>query len=917
MCAENPPIYHLHYVTLRMASSSSSTVNAKASTSTRASIKTMSLVELRAAAAAESSEVKILSVTTVTPSLSFPMFQPTGSDLTPKEVFDRLTAKRGEAVLMIPHQSLALPFARSKTFTANQAPILHKADIEMWRRCKNSNIAMISASADVATQLVRSNGTRQGVVKRMTERMIGSIHSKKFRPPISEVVKHFFVDWERIVAHDKDVEAGKAKGRLISSSITEESYVMQRLNINADAGMPYAFEYSGKQETAKVGGPKGFTNLQQQWWDPATATKQKKDVPLSGTRVLIADHAMVTANRMLREICDQEIPRMAQEMENWRVHVPELFTALLKRKDEKEERENFWKKVRPYFVYPLPTRILMMHALNPVEFGLVNYLENFESGCAYHFSPFYGAAKRHLEYVKYHYDISKQVKNNGFHFAGLFYGDDQKWFFFFPDGFVVIGPDVESMDMRTSDRCVGPLTTWGLSQFDGKMSDAQLNAMLMTFMMAFNVNVHVGGPYIATKTHGNGSGTPGTTTINNLNSAHLQEGVRGLFGDMVRKQQVKTVADFPKVLNAIRNYAKDVFDYNFKGIAFETDGKYIGTLPWYTFVNYGEYVVKGDPCAFLGTVLVCRGGKHYFVPEDISKFVPSLVLPGGYDKPTKYTLERILGVFISGGWFLPEMNAFLRETFDAVRKSTVQNGVMTDVDDVSVGAEDAEELVSFMAAKNERGLPRDDVMEAFHQDSKEEFFNKFNTSRLTKATDEDEHPAPASSSASSSSTASGGTEVAETTQNQVLAAYTAWKSGALSVPAASAGHGNANNKVDEELRKQRVEENARRRQRKLEAMYVRIDAQTNRVIMRKNRGMSAPDDEDDQVNRVARSRRTEAHNSDTEYLKEEEEAERSFKEMSGPYRDDLDTAEDEDQIRTKAAKRKQALKEEADSWYNT
>jgi len=832
--------------------------------------------------------VKVLSVTPAPPvDAKYPVFQPVGADLTAVEALDLLLKvrrpifnKSGQLVdgpVLTPGAAVALPFNRGKSFIYNQSAVLHRADIDMYRRAANAG-GRIAQAAKLADELVRTNGSRRGVVKRMQTKLGGDHIARDYRPTASDVSRWLFIDPGVIRDNDKRTADGALgnRGRLVEETITSDSYIMRRINPLADAGLPYAFETNAKQFMPKFG---DATHLAQVWYDKNTVTSERKSVPLEQKPTMVGVHALNCAKQIYHDVLDNDVDIFLDKMTKHRVLVPELYTAILKRKDEKMERTDYNTKIRPYYVYPLPTRIVMMHALAPIEYGLVMYQDNFRSGSAYHFSPFYGSAEKHLAYVKH---LWTQREDTKVKFSGIFYGDDQKWFFVYPDGLVVCTLDVSSMDMSTRSDAVQHITEWALSQTAGLFGQAQSNALAYSIFLGFDINVHIGGNCVVHKTRGNNSGTAGTTTNNNHSSASMLCTCESTCEKVPENE--RSVKYFPKLLNKIVRKIEDIYGFIFKDVKFDTDGSYIGPKVFTTYKDYDEYARVGDLLPFLGQVLTPHKGKLLFLPENIGGLVTSLILPGGGKNPSANILERILGVFISGGWADEEINKFLRKTFDAVKDSTTRGEY--DALDVLSGAEDAAELAKLIQEKIGRSsLPDDEVMFDFHTLSKPEFFAKYLKTSLTKASAPDDNQgAPAASS----------NEEAENVPSQTMAYLMAGmkhvSGAAATVPYSSIGQAKARNSNDKEILNERNKARiAKFEKMKLQALFYAGRAKANYEKAR--RGARDPRDDD-----FADEERDREYEEEADDEEEEVRVKRSLKTMMAGFIEKLKGKPDADDV---------------------
>jgi hypothetical protein len=440
------------------------------------------------------------------------------------------------------------------------------------------------------------------------------------------------------------------------------------------------------------------------------------------------------------------------------------------------------------------------------------------------------------------------------------------------------------MDMSTSRDSVPHIIEWLLSQFGDVAPQAQLNMMAMTIFLAFDINVHVGGPYIVGKKRGNSSGTAGTTTVNNHSSASMCATIEKQCQKVPDEE--KSVKAFHKLLGRIVRVIRDTYGFSFKDVGFATDGGYIGECKFVVYKDFAEYAAKGDPLPFLGQVLVVRDDQHFFVPQDINGLVTSLVLPGSHSNPERNLLERILGVFISGGWADPQVNKFLRETFSAVRDAHEVTGELSAAE-VPIGAEDVEDFVKFYGQANGiEELPSDEVMVDFHQLSKQEFFEKWKSARITRA-------GGGGGDAASSSSPGGnvGADVPEDDMELLRAGFMAYSSSAATVPKASAGKGNAQTSVDVANKKSAAEARAEKLSR-ARANALKFQGRAEQLVSRmRERGQHVSDEAYEKM--VAEHESELAREEETEVV---EMVKKAMKKAGRAYVDDLEAAENDEEV---------------------
>lgn len=328
-----------------------------------------------------SSNVKVVAA----PTIKYPRFdlQPFGKDLTTKQVHDRLvkiakpsfqkTGPNKGKIIVAPVLAnvpgLTLPWDK-KGFTYTPPNLRSPPDESMYRRLK---VAGLNSYAAFSEKQFRSNGTKQGLVTRLSQQLVGPMQFKT-------------TNWHINVM----------KEILPMRKISEEDFPTQMLmgqdcfksmNTQASAGFPYAFEARAQQGIPKVS---DMTYLKVEY-------RGKDPVSLNTESVPILEHAFQIAKKVWKIVDEnQTIKDMLLQLDIFLNKYPELRTFMMKRKDEKMDREEFLTKVRPYGCQPLPMRLFCMWAMSLVEQNLENFIDNPSSISAYHFSQFYGGAKKDI-----------------------------------------------------------------------------------------------------------------------------------------------------------------------------------------------------------------------------------------------------------------------------------------------------------------------------------------------------------------------------------------------------------------------------------------------------------------------------------------------------------------------------------------
>jgi len=586
---------------------------------------------------------------------------PKTADTTPKEMFDRLIALRKDGVPVVDAgPSLTLPYDVKSTWSWTQPNILHKPDKTAFNRLVNSGISSLVKAALEMKNMVRSNGTRTAVLSRLSQKLAAMPRKPlKPRPAIEKLNKILIVD----------VPKAQKLGCYIKK-IALDSYPLSNLNPKADAGLPYAFIVGPNQATPKVN---GTTMLKLEYCDVRLDKGVRKSITL-GSEMTVCEHAIYWSEKIWTSVLDApDLATMKVAMVRLLETHPELATFIMKRKDEKIEREDHMKKVRPYGVQALAMRLIGMCAYSPLENGLISFFENPDSCSAYHYSPFYGGGFRILSYLEHHVRKSKAQKKRVY-FHGICYGDDQFWLFIYPEKKVmfICGPDISSQDMSTLGNCVPTILKWA-KQFYPSEYRSQYHALAMTVQLAFRHYLHLGGPYTVTKSNSLISGIPGTTIVNIGNSAQVITTIT----EVVEKTTLTEPEQFPALLKESLSEVTQTYAYTFKDVAEVAGGVSIPNMEMVTFefdeednLNYSFEQNGKLNVTFLGLQLTLIPQPSNaaeiavaMLPPNIPALAAGLVLPGNGSKPSDHFLDRLRGVYVSGGWADPQIAEHLEKMF--------------------------------------------------------------------------------------------------------------------------------------------------------------------------------------------------------------------------------------------------------------
>lgn len=623
------------------------------------------------------------------PSIEYPVFDRSdlGSDLSATEFTEGLLAVRkpdgkGNLVPVVtPQKSLRVPYGTG-SFKYSSPSLTSPPDKDMYARLVTAELYNYS---NPTTKMFRSNGTRKGLLTRMSQQLI----AKNSKLTTSNLTLLHMVKM-------LPVATIKEEQFLKSCDLTNPCY--EKLNLKASAGFPYAFEARGQGGIPDIGGDT-YLKLDYHNLPPTKKGVLSLPVPLNKKPMAVAEHAITWTKKIFKVIDDApSLKEALLSLSDFTDKYPDLKTFMLKRKDEKHERSEMLTKVRPYGVQPLPSRFYCMWAFHVLESNLLNFVDHPDSISAYHFSQFYGGGKRLLDHFVTGHKAGK------LHTA-LSYGDDQLWMLKLSGSEVVyLTPDVKAMDMNTSSECIISHSKY-LKGAIKNLPDVNFRAFVVAMTMAFNHHMHTDGSGVVGKTESLLSGIPGTTIINIINSAKI-------ISVFITALETKLSTDRVKLdkTNFFKYYAYSLEQvtkltgYTFKGmeglslkVANSTFEKLCDEFRGQVHFNdINNIYTSGIPLPFLSNTVKIIDGNPICVPYDLTKFGASLVLPAAtsYKAGVKSQIERIVGVAFSGGWTDDKFFAFLQQTFASCRQ---RNNKHYGVDDLPAGAEeDVLEIVKYI-----------------------------------------------------------------------------------------------------------------------------------------------------------------------------------------------------------------------------
>jgi hypothetical protein len=630
------------------------------------------------------------------PKFSFP----STAEMAPKDMLIALTTETSNydpRVKIGPSIELPCQGNAKKTFSFSQSKTLHSPHLEMYRRMY---IFGLTDACKEAARVIRSNGSREGMINRLQTSLTKTFKYKNM-PDMNQPHPHLFCDL--------------TKYEFSQFAITHPCF--DNINPDADAGLPYAF-YLG-----------GINNSTLPKFDEMThlpINYREKGAKLLTNPMPIRDHAVAWATKIFKMAYNaQDCNDLLKQFRLLINAYPELNTYLIKRKDEKNPREEYLTKCRPYGVQPSALKLFFKWAVHPIETTLVPFFKNPHSCSAYHFSCFYGGGDQVLEWITYHYKIAAKTPEK-WYFAGICYGDDQKWVFMKGGKIYVTGPDIRAMDMSTSSDMVAYSTLWA-TVILGENHDTNTFGVILCMYMLLRHFLHIGGPFVVIKNNSVMSGGVLTTIMNIFSSSMVQMKIEA---ETVKAKDTQ----FETLLIRVLTMIKTDMNYNFKDL----DSKGLPYLESFNDLNH--LTESGLGVSFLGQKFRRVKNNWVCVPKNVNAFGASLVHPNNFNKPDKNTVERILGVFLSGGWSDPKFNAFLREAFLASTKSNIIEKVKaSDFLMPEQGLHDINEVIDVylnttinLSILKQGILPSDDFMLDFYTLDKESFKKKWETKQINE-----------------------------------------------------------------------------------------------------------------------------------------------------------------------------------------
>jgi len=595
-------------------------------------------------------------------------------DITPLKMHDRLRLHPAfldvEAIRLPPG-----PAGGQKSFSFDYGITNVGADkvtfqhmVEYHRRTRSDFIA---DCLKYVRNIRSTNGTRAGV----TERLVTQL--PKVEPFVSSLIADAVMAYmapRMIWNFEEEVDEEQFVYHKIPERPDWEDKEVFDLTWTADAGFPYIMQ----KPNAKT----------QEFIEPA-----------------------VEQAEVLIKMIEEDNDRLTATQEYFRKH-PEQCTFLLKRKHERMPAENMTKKVRPYYVPPLPLKLLFLWVAHYIQKFLVSYQEDQDSLSAYKTSFFYGGCQRFVDWIK---SVREEATKTGKHaFKGICFGDDNFWVFGYPNGdLVLMAPDVSAMDMHVAN-IIGPMVTTIFTSYYRQTHGEpppKLFTRILTLLahFAFKTPVHIAGSFRMLMLYGLRSGIPLTTVYDIAMSAAIMSMIDGPVRQALHAEGDKGKSFDPEIFARIMGVREHAI-YAKLSCQFKPETMKPQVIPAGTPVeDVGVRVpFLGNTFAWKQRVLKLKSGDRDvsgWIPQpvDILKFAGSYIWPPRLlkgDAVEQNTMERIYGLSVSGAWTNDELYTVMAERYKELSARRIRPQA---VDAVFVGLEDVEQF--FKAFKDSEIVP--------------------------------------------------------------------------------------------------------------------------------------------------------------------------------------------------------------------
>jgi hypothetical protein len=407
---------------------------------------------------------------------------------------------------------------------------------------------------------------------------------------------------------------------------------------------------------------------------------------------------------------------------------PEEFMWMLKRKHERMERSKITTKVRPYYVPPLAVKLLYLWVAHYLQEALVPYTVSDTSNSAYKTSWFHRGGNAFIEGWM-HRKVREAIEKKTSSFSAISFGDDNVWLFVWPDGtFVVLGPDVNAMDMHVPTPIGGLLYRSAELYYETQFRKGFPLLFGRVFRQlihdAFVTNLHVCGPYNFLAMWSLRSGIPLTTLLDMMFSGVIQGLVKQVWEKVIAQQATYDKSSFETFISHVEKFVKGKTGATFKvgtlepfvySPDFSSNTEYKFSFLGVTFrkVDLGSEVLDSE-----GDILV----SWVPIPLDLPKYYASMSLPNRRvaDNPHVNYLERMYGLYLSGAW-ITDLGPLIEREYKAVLSLGIRP---KQIDCISTGYEEIEDLFD-SAIESTPELPSKAVILSMYGEAQESAVEKF------------------------------------------------------------------------------------------------------------------------------------------------------------------------------------------------
>jgi hypothetical protein len=443
---------------------------------------------------------------------------------------------------------------------------------------------------ETVNDYIGTSGTSQGLINRFVTGLSTAVVAVRCEDDLCNDVK-------RILKFNKSKIDLKGLGLVSAIKALENSPVGFKINPKSNSGMPFTYSI----DTDKI--------------DVMALTIEMGE-------------------ELLRTIA-------SGNLQAYMIERPALCVALLKNKTDVYTMTQLYKKIRPYYVFPLHWRLLFSVLQHLLMNASVGFWTDSSSFSAVGFSWNDGGGDRL-------YDWIAEMAEKPYGLYGISFSDDNLWVAKTEDGTVVImNPDYSHLDMSVHGS-VGKIALKIWSEvFKGRVDKAWGTVLQMNTLFMFQHITLVYKSLTYLKKGGISSGLPGTTKMGEVASAIAFSVAKRHYLHYGVKDLEACKEWFNKAVDLVKEEV---------GLIVKIEDTYVGEFkleqPEYHFTFLGQRLVRYEG----------SNKSHYLPISDHAKLVRCLVVTKrNFARPelkVVAALERARSVVASGGW----SSSFIYET---------------------------------------------------------------------------------------------------------------------------------------------------------------------------------------------------------------------------------------------------------------